>query len=134
MCADSILRGICDCGHEEFTVKPFGFKKLRQTPPGFTENNLRWVFLSLNESLGNAGMSRCLSLFGTKVMSKDTYTNYCDFLYHETHKFYDELMKNCYARICEYYARSDVMPDSDGILNIHVSYDGTWMTRDIKVM
>ena len=129
VCADSILSGICKCGNEEFTVKPFGFTRPKQISPGFTENNLKWVYLSLIENLGYAGMSRCLSLFGTKVMARGTYTHYCEFLYHEMHKFYDEIMEICYARIGEYYASCDIMPDSDGILNINVSYDGTWMTR-----
>lgn len=98
----------------------------------FSEGNITFVYHSLSEGYGRAGMSRLCTAMGSKEMSSATFMQKAEFIYSEMNSFYDEhtrVVKNCVERLYEKEGRGK---DEDGILSTDVSFDGTWMTRGHK--
>lgn len=99
---------------------------------GYSQGNVIHVYHSLCEGYGRAGLSRLSAGMGTKEMSAATYTNCANYLYSEMNEFYNEhqlLTRTC---IENEYEKQGTEKDVDGVLNIEVGFDGTWMTRGHK--
>lgn len=98
----------------------------------FGKGNIMYVYHSLCEGYGRAGLSRLSAAMGTKEMSTTTYTERADYVYKQMNSYYDEqqlVTKRCVENI---YQKDGIEKDSDGILNINVSFNGTWLTKGHK--
>lgn len=94
---------------------------------------IREVYFSLISGTGFPGvqMSEAL-LTGGKMYSK-SYYRYCRFLFRKMTSFYDEKIKEARDAVFSYYEEKlQRKPDKNGILDVDVSFDGSWMTRGHK--
>jgi hypothetical protein len=93
-----------------------------------SEADLLLIFSCLEIGQGFQHYERILSSFG--MSSKNHYYYKCKrYISKCSHTYYEEkraLLKQC---IFKKYAELGIYPDDAGILDIDVSYDGTWMTR-----
>lgn len=87
------------------------------------------VYNSLLTGKGLSGVNSVCGVFGRKSMSSKTYYRYKDYVESLSEKKYKEVQGGVVKSIFEYYKKTNIHPDADGILNIDVIYDGTWMTR-----
>ena len=79
-----------------------------------------------------AGLSRFSAGMGTKEMSAYTFSKYAEYIYNGMDQYYDEqneMVRTCIEKL---YEKEGIVKDTDGILNIDVSFDGTWLTRGHK--
>lgn len=96
-----------------------------------TEGNIVHVFHSLSEGYGQAGLSRISALMGCKEMTTFTFNRHAQFLYEEMNGFYKEQESVAQECVEKLYENEEKMKDSDGKLNVDVSFDGTWVTNPI---
>ena len=97
-----------------------------------TKGNVMHVYHSLCEGYGMAGLSRFSAGMGTKEMSAYTFSKYAEYIYNGMDQYYDEqneMVRTCIEKL---YEKEGIVKDTDGILNIDVSFDGTWLTRGHK--
>lgn len=97
-----------------------------------SKGNVMHVYHSLSEGYGRLGMSRLLAGMGTKEMSANTYAKCTEYLYSEMEEYYNELQRVAKTCVEKIYEKEGIEKDSDGVLNIDVSFDGTWLTRGHK--
>lgn len=90
------------------------------------------VYHSLFEGYGRLGLSRLSAGMGTKEMSANTYAKCANYLYDEMEVFYNEQQLVAKTYVKKLYEKEGIEKDSDGVLNIDVSFDGTWLTRGHK--
>ena len=82
------------------------------------------VYDSLTNGLGSTGLCRTMdNLCVTLRISFREYYNCAEYLYAAMKKFYSELQPGVLSAVAKCY------DEADGLLDIDVSYDGTWMTR-----
>lgn len=70
----------------------------------FSEGNIMFVYHSLSEGYGRAGLSRLSTAMGSKEMSSATFMQKAEFIYSEMNSFYDEhtrVVKDCVERLYE---------------------------------
>lgn len=97
-----------------------------------TEANVIMVYQSLVNNYGLAGFNKTAAALGLKTWPSRKYMMYSTYLYHEMNQHCSKLMDEGYECIVEYYRSIGIRPDSDGILNIDVSFDGTWLEQGRK--
>ena len=92
-----------------------------------TEVNLRFVYISMVNDVGNAGMSRTCTALGIRRMPPKTYQKYKNVI---CRRVASSVKEHQDSNIFSYYAKKlNIECDENGILNIDVSFDGTWMRR-----
>ena len=83
------------------------------------------VYTSLTEVIGYAGYLRIVESLAVEQLAFRAYRNVCRFLYAEMQAYAAELSPSGRSAIAKTYDNVD-----DGRpLDIHVSFDGTWMKR-----
>ncbi|KAK3880998.1 hypothetical protein Pcinc_014547 [Petrolisthes cinctipes] len=94
------------------------------------ENNVKGVFEAVNNNIGITGLNRIISTFGFDTFSQGKFTRHAHFLYKRMDKQYPVRMKDVISAVFTHYESYDILPEqTTGLLDITVSYDGTWMTR-----
>lgn len=94
--------------------------------------NVIHVYHAVSEGYGRAGLSRLSAAMGTQEMSSFTFTKHANFINDKMDKFYNEHESLAHKCIENVYELEGKGRDSDGILNVDVSFDGTWLTRGHK--
>jgi hypothetical protein len=85
--------------------------------------------------VSGGGFSGFLSTYrnvGHESLSKPHYHGYCRFLFNEMTSLWDQHRRQLQDSMRRALQDLDVLPPADGILELDVSYDGTWMTRGYK--
>ena len=94
------------------------------------ENNTKIVHEAINNNLGRAGINRIVSTLGFEPFTEGKFTGHSHWLYKEMDVYFAARRQECIAGVRRFYAKSDILPDpTNDLLDIVVSYDGTWMTR-----
>ena len=91
---------------------------------------LRQVYCSLVTGTGYVGVRLHQALVTGEKMNKASFFTYCRLLYEEMDVIYEEKMTKARAAVFKYY-EEDLLrtPNEDGILDVDVSFDCTWMKR-----
>ncbi|KAK4290786.1 hypothetical protein Pmani_036345 [Petrolisthes manimaculis] len=94
------------------------------------ENNVKGVFEAVNNNIGITGLNRIISTLGIDTFSQGKFTRHSHYLYKRMDKHYPVRMKDVISAVFTHYESYDILPEpTTGLLDITVSYDGTWMTR-----
>ncbi|KAK8372125.1 hypothetical protein O3P69_011014 [Scylla paramamosain] len=123
-----------ECGTNYCHAPPTTFKLAGGEENQYTEVNLQQVYHSLVTGEGRAGLESRSAFLGTgRELTPASYVRHCHFLYNKMESHYNKGMEIIYESVKEFYtSRKMAEPDEDGILDVEVSYDGTWMTRGHK--
>lgn len=97
----------------------------------YTENNIQQVYHSLVQGEGRAGLESRSAMLGTgSYMTPCAYARQCRFIFNKMEEHFTKGMDIVYEAVRDFYTSRDIAtPDEHGILDVEVSYDGTWMTR-----
>lgn len=115
----------CACKNEIFSHKP-------SYPIKYGGNNMRLIYDSMMSGGGYTGYSRTCALIKTEPLHVRDYYEvraHVGSKIQEKQEKYNEITKKC---IYEHYKSIGVAPSDDGILEVEVSFDGTWLTRGYK--
>lgn len=94
------------------------------------DSNLRMVYASMLNDNGNSGLMRECAVLGVGHFSQAKYQKYKKTICKTVEEQMKEFQKKSVEGIFKYYKDElGIEPDADGVLNIDVSFDGTWMTR-----
>ena len=110
-------------------------KTLCHAPPktysrGNDETNLQEVYHSLVSGTGGAGLKKKMGFMGRESISDASYTRHSDFLFQKMNIYFTDKMKRGHEAIRKHYINNSIAePDENGVVNIDVSFDGTWLTR-----
>ncbi|MPC36293.1 hypothetical protein E2C01_029747 [Portunus trituberculatus] len=123
-----------ECGTNYCHALPRTFKLAGGEQNKYNEVNLQQVYHSLVTGEGRASLeSRSAFLCTDCELTTASYARQCHFPYNKMQGHYKKGMEIVYESIKEFYtSREMTEPDEDGILDVEVSYDGTWMIRGHK--
>ncbi|XP_064119169.1 uncharacterized protein LOC135224248 [Macrobrachium nipponense] len=94
------------------------------------KTNVAVIYHSLLEDYGFAGLKRLQGTLGIKPMGNSKYSRHLRYLYDKMDTYFQMKQEKIFENIRTYYRKyMGIVPDENGILNIDVSYDGTWMKR-----
>lgn len=94
------------------------------------QGTLSMVYAAMQLDLGLPGVQLMCTALGLPVFQTHTYKRYQERIQAIAEMKYKMVNDGVVKAIFEYYASElDIAPDSDGVLNIEVVFDGTWMTR-----
>ena len=69
-------------------------------------------------------------VLGMPIMGNSKYYKHLRFLYSEMNDHFAAKQQEAYMAIKRHYEEEfNMLPDEDGLLNIDISYDGSWMKR-----
>ena len=95
-----------------------------------TEVNLEEVYHSINQGVGQSGLLQRVGFIGKDPITKGSYNRISQFLFQQMIPHYNSLMKTAHEAVFDYYVSKEISePDENGVLDIDVSFDGTWLTR-----
>ncbi|RUS69872.1 hypothetical protein EGW08_022368 [Elysia chlorotica] len=92
--------------------------------------NRRAVLAGLTVGLGHAGLMKLSEGLGMPSMHEKTWRSHLTAIARQTDRIKNDILQQARDRVISYYRETE--PDSfdaDGVLNIGVSYDGTWAKR-----
>ena len=92
-------------------------------------DKIRRVYDSLVNGGGFAGFISTSRNTGQEGMTKQHYHEYCNFLFSEMTSLWDRHRRQLQDSMKRGLEEFHVLSAADGILEIDISYDGTWMTR-----
>ena len=78
---------------------------------------------------GLSGIKTVCGVLGKRSMTTKTYYKYKAYMEKLGEEKYSEIQDRVVKVIFEYYKKIGIHPDDNGVLNIEVIFDGTWMTR-----
>lgn len=88
------------------------------------------IYLSIIDGFRLAGVNRMLGILGMQTMGTGKFYRYLRHNYGEMNSHYDNMQSRVMQAVRDYYEKYTTnIPDKDGILNIDISYDGTWLKR-----
>lgn len=129
---ESTITMYCELCAVEKTSKP---ASARRTAPVQQKNtifktNVGIIYLSIIDDFGLAGARRLLGVLGMQNIGNYKYYRYLEYIFAAQKEHYREKQQKVIQPIRKYYAENTTnVPDEDGILNIDISYDGSWMKR-----
>lgn len=102
-----------------------------QVKPTIVPRTLKFVYESLLNNLGLRGYNRVACSLSTPAMSCSKYERYAQFLYQNMRKEYVSLMTDVANRVKRHYIDEEgaVADPVTGLVDISVSFDGTWQNR-----
>ena len=95
-------------------------------------DKLRQIYDTLINGTGFAGYIESCTNLGLSHISKPSYYEYCKFLYQNMEKMWEihrEQLQNSMRHVLH---NSEMTCAPDGLLELDVSFDGTWMTRGFR--
>ena len=104
--------------------KIHGFKKSVAT-----DNNSAIVYNSMLDGTGRAGVNNLCGILGLDAMALRTYERHKTYIQSASKSKYLKYREKVDQCIFNYYKKSGIHPDENGIYNVEVIFDGTWMTR-----
>lgn len=110
------------CKREIFSHKP-------SSPITHAGNNMRLVYDSMLSGGGYTGYSRTCALLKTKPFHVRDYYNIRDDIGEQILQKQTSYNKTTRKCIYEHYKSIGIDPSDDGILDVDVSFDGSWLTR-----
>ena len=88
------------------------------------------VYFVMLMGVGYSGVETLCGMLSLSHFTYTKYIEYCKYVTKKAIKRVDELLgANRRAVFAFYKEKLNIMPDEDGVLNIDVSFDGTWHTR-----
>lgn len=123
----------CDsCG--ESIIKMFTSKRCnkntnkKQKQTAF-EINRRATLASIYGGYGFGGLKNFQMIMGTPIFNKSTFVEQSNAIGIAVEETLNGIIQRSADCVRNAYAELNIQPDDDGILDIAVSYDGTWMKR-----
>ncbi|XP_064087441.1 uncharacterized protein LOC135202118 [Macrobrachium nipponense] len=98
----------------------------------FTDTNLRMVLSSLMNDIGCVGLKRQSGILGSPPLSSWMFDKYQNALCDAVLDKYNKLKELAINGVFEYYKEVGQMPDENGVIEVDVTYDATWLTRGHK--
>lgn len=66
-------------------------------------------------------------------MTAGSYDRHSDCLYNKMETRYNDTQKHTYDYVRNYYIENELAkPDENGVIDMGVSSDGTWLSKDLK--
>ena len=94
---------------------------------------LREVYFSLVSSIGYNGVRLNEALLTEGKINNKSFSKYCTFLYHELDSYFGNKMMEVRKAVFKLYTEElQRVPDQNGILDVDVSFDASWMKRGHK--
>ncbi|XP_068212243.1 uncharacterized protein [Palaemon carinicauda] len=87
------------------------------------------VYNTILDGTGYSGVRKLSGVLSVDLMSKTVYERNKEYVHSLGKNKYDALQKKVQWSVVEYYRKMNIHPDDNGVLDIDVIYDGTWMTR-----
>ena len=98
--------------------------------PHMIKKTLGVVYGTMCSGIGHQSLSRVTTSLGLKYLSKNQYHKYKKLICEMAKKVCDDHLKTVVKAIYSYYEHVlHLLPEPDKILNITVSFDGSWKTR-----
>lgn len=92
--------------------------------------NIVFIYLSIIEDTGFAGMRRMMGGLGMPLVGKFKYYRHLSYLYDKMKSHYNSKQAEIHSAIRRYYEENtSKKADADGVLKLDVSFDATWMKR-----
>ncbi|XP_045134439.1 uncharacterized protein LOC123518003 [Portunus trituberculatus] len=92
--------------------------------------NIVFIYLSIIEDTGFAGMRRMMGGLGMPLVGKFKYYRHLSYLCDKTH--YNSKQAEIHSAIRRYYEENtSKKADADGVLKLDVSFDATWHTSKV---
>ena len=129
---ETIVHRYCqNCGKKEINLPSVATPNEGITVTGkIFKINASLIYHCIIEDYGIRGLKRLQGILGIKPMGGYKFGRYLKYLYSKMDTHYDNLQKKIYEKIRKYYKEElDTVPDENGILNVDISFDGTWMKR-----
>ena len=129
---DTTVNVVCErCGTSYCHAPPKSFKLPGGGHNKFTELNIQEVYHSLVSGEGRAGLESRSAFIGfDRAVTPASYVRHCHFIFDKMEEHYSIGMTAAHDTVKEYYTSIGTgKPDKDGIIDLEVSFDGTWMTR-----
>lgn len=130
---DTTFEAVCNSCNSVLNQAPpklYGEGKKHQQ---FTHNNLREVFLSLNNGIGRAGLRKMGGFIGGAPLSAGSYNRYSKYIFKCNKKHFMKMQAKAHKFVYDFYVKKlGAVPDENNVINIDVSFDGTWLTRGQK--
>lgn len=79
--------------------------------------------------IGQRQLNIFASIIGLPIINQRAYTSIFDKVFTQNECAHEELLKKSRQFVHDYHLRNGVTPNSDGCIEIAVSYDGSWMTK-----
>lgn len=125
---DSTITVTCDVCDLKKISKPAAVTDGYHGRKDLYKTNVGLVYASIIDDFGLAGVRRLLGILGRPTIGTGEYYRYLRYIYNVMKDHYESQQSQVVRAIRKYYAKhTDYVPDGNGILNIDVSYDGTWM-------
>lgn len=115
----------CSCGSNRKTVA----SSVKQDGKTFTRSNLAIVEYSLTKNLGYRGLQVLSGVLARPVMHASAYEQHARFLYTQMNNVFPEQMSNTFTAVKKRYKQYGREEREDGVVDVDVTFDGTWMTR-----
>ncbi|XP_076049360.1 uncharacterized protein LOC143030038 [Oratosquilla oratoria] len=95
-----------------------------------TETNMRMVFSSMINDIGNSGLRRECAILGIPSFSDYVYHHYKNAICKKLDSNMKQYQEKAVALVIEYYqSHLGIERDEDGFLDLEVSFYATWMKR-----
>lgn len=124
---DIILK--CGCEESENVVHSNVKEIENVNTSNIGEVTAAFVYQNILNGGGLAAMNNLTSVLGAKPIANSTYQRYKAYIEKLAEKKYNEMISKVDNAIFQHYDNMGFKPDSDGILDIEVMFDGTWMKR-----
>lgn len=97
------------------------------------DSNLRMVYSSMVNDIVNNGLMKQCSVLGVPHFSERVYQKYKTVICSTVSSKFQNYQNRAVEAIFKFYGEElDIHPCDNGILDIDVSFDGSWMTRGHK--
>ena len=128
---DFVVR--CNCSKSLVTAKRDEFERTGTDGKKgkFSKRTIGGVYATMCSGGGHAQFSRITTSLGLKYMAKSQFHKYKNLIYDMAAEVtYEHLKIFCAQAVYDYYVNIlKVIPDKDGIIDILVTFDGSWKTR-----
>ncbi|XP_068237024.1 uncharacterized protein [Palaemon carinicauda] len=129
---DTTVRVSCDGCHTDISYLPPRRHGRGSECHKLGEANLQEVYHSLTTGIGRAGLNKMGGFF-CKPLTAGSYARHSSYLYKEMEKHYSDMQKYTYDYVKKFYIENKLaIPDENGVIDIDVSFDGTWLSRGHK--
>ena len=98
----------------------------------FSEANMNAVYQSIEDGRGFAGYQKVCAINNNDPMTKHKYSKIKDHIGDLCFDMFRNKSDLIYQCLVAHYATLNRFPDDNGVLNIDVSFDGSWPTRGHK--
>ena len=124
---DTSLKTVCvRCKHVMYEDHPYSVTEK------LTENSVKIVYFTLQDGSGFSGCKLLSSTSNLKPPSSRAYYDMLNNVGGVIETFQEQNRATMIGSVFKYYENMRIVPDENGILDVEVSFDGSWLNRGHK--